>query len=163
MATGSPGATPAATRPHGWVIGARPTISHGDMLSMPACHLGGFFGFLGLPIRARRRKAMNNSTTPMRILTAMPASDGAVLGLGGSLPVNSTVRATTAASEASQPTMKAAPLRTPPLDIRTSMNAVRGIGSRVMTRPMRTRSKVTAPSRGTGSQMPPPVRLSGRT
>jgi hypothetical protein len=125
--------------------------NHGDMLSMPVCHLGGFFGFLGWPILARRRRAMNTSTTPMRILMAIPASDGAVLDFGGLLPVARMVRATTAARESSQPKMKAAPLRTPPLDIRTSMKAVRGIGSRVMTRPMRIRSSVTASPRESGA------------
>ena len=52
----------------------------------------------------------------MAIFTARAASDGAVLGLGGLFPVTSTVPATTMASEASQPKMNAAPLRTPPLD-----------------------------------------------
>src|ERR1700674_4047071 len=144
-------ATPAATRPQGWTRGARPMATHGDMLSMPVYHLGVFLGFLGWPILARRRRAMTTSATPMRILTAMAAREGAVLGLGGLLPVNRTVRAMTAASESSQPKMKAAPLRTPPWDIRTSMKAVSGIGSRVMARAMRTRSRVTAaPPRALG-------------
>ena len=117
--------------------------THGDMLSMPVCHFGVFLGFLGWPILARRRTAMTTSATPMSILTAMAAREGAVLGLGGLFPVTRTVRAITAASESSHPKMKAAPLRTPPLDIRTRMKAVSGMGSRVMTSAIRTRSRIT--------------------
>src|SRR5664280_1809807 len=108
-------ATPAATSPQGWVSGARPMAYHGDMLSMPVCHLGVFFGFFGLPIFRHWRTAMSTSTTPMAIFTARAASDGAVLGLGGLLPVMSTVPATTMASDRSHPKMNAAPFRTPPL------------------------------------------------
>ena len=116
---------------------------HGDMLSMPVCHLGVFFGFLGFPILRHCRMAMSTRTTPMAIFTARAARDGAVLGLGGLLPVSSTVPATTTASERSHPKMKAAPFRTPPLDASMRMKAVRGIGSSVTTRPMMTRSRIT--------------------
>jgi len=53
--------------------------------------------------------------------------------------VTSTVNAITIASDNSQPKMNAAPFRTPPFDERTRMNAVSGIGSSVITKPMRTR------------------------
>ena len=43
--------------------------------------------------------------------------------------------------------MKAAPFRVPPFARRIRMKAVRGIGSSVMTRPMRTRSRITRDSR----------------
>jgi hypothetical protein len=86
---------------------------------------------------------MTSNATPMAIFTASAASDGAVLGLGGLLPVTRIVPATTMASERSHPKMKAAPLRTPPLDARTRRNAVSGIGSRVMTKPMSNRSRIT--------------------
>ena len=56
----------------------------------------------------------------MTILTASAARDGAVLVLGGLLPVTSTVKAMTIASDTSQPKMKAAPFLTPP--IRPSFN-----------------------------------------
>ena len=46
---------------------------------------------------------------------------GAVLGLGGLLPVAATVIASTAAREHSHPKMKAAPLRVPPLESSTTM------------------------------------------
>ena len=59
----------------------------GDMLSRPVCHLGVFLGGLGFPILRRCRTAMNTRATPMRIFTARAASDGAVFGFGGLLPV----------------------------------------------------------------------------
>ena len=117
----------------------------GDMLSRPVCHFGGFFGGLGLPILRRCRTAMSTSATPMAIFTARAASEGAVFGFGGLFPVTRTVRATTMARESSHPKMNAAPLRVPPLDSRMRINAVRGIGSSVMTKPMISRSKITAP------------------
>ena len=80
----------------------------------------------------------------MAIFTASAASDGAVLGLGGLPPVRATVATTTMASDTNHPKMNAAPFLTPPLDASTRMKAVRGIGSRVMARPMITRSRVTA-------------------
>src|SRR5664280_2286230 len=106
--------------------------------------LGVFFGFFGLPIFRHWRTAMSTSTTPMAIFTARAASDGAVLGLGGLLPVMSTVPATTMASDRSHPKMNAAPFRTPPLDASTRMKAVSGIGSSVMTRPISNRSRITS-------------------
>src|ERR1700722_4557913 len=102
-------ATPAPTRPQGWVSGPSAMAYQGDMLSMPVCHLGVFLGFLGLPMRRQWRPGMNNSTAPIRIFTASPASDGGVLGLGGLLPVTNTVPATTMANETIHPKMKAAP------------------------------------------------------
>ena len=82
----------------------------------------------------------------MRILTARPAIDGAVLDFGGLLPVTSTVKAMTIASDASHPKMNAAPFLTPPRDASTRMNAVKGIGSRLITTPMRTRVKISTPN-----------------
>src|SRR5271156_2352762 len=92
-------ATPAATSPHGWVRGASPIANHGDMLSRPVCHFGGFLGGLGLPILRRCRSAMNKRATPMAIFTANAASEGAVFGFGGLFPVTRTVRATTMARD----------------------------------------------------------------
>ena len=83
--------------------------------------------------------AITVSPTPMASLAASAASEGAVLGWGGLLPVTSTVKAITIASDNSQPKMNAAPFLTPPLDARIRMNVVSGIGSSVITRPMRTR------------------------
>lgn len=114
----------------------------GDMLSIPACHLGVFFGFLGRPNRRYRRHATNNSTVPNAILAAKAPSDGAVLGFGGELPVASRVITTTTTSDATHPTMKAAPFRSPPSDARMRMNAVRGIGSSVTPNPMMTRLRI---------------------
>src|SRR5271154_142492 len=102
-------ATPAATKPQGCVNGARPIAYNGDMLSMPACHFGVFFGGFGFPIWRHRRIAITKRTTPIVIFTASAASDGAVLDLGGLLLVATIVTATTIASEASQPKMNAAP------------------------------------------------------
>ena len=115
----------------------------GDMLSKPVCHFGGFLGGLGFPIRRRCRTAISTRATPINIFTARAASEGAVLGFGGLLPVTRTVRATTTARETSHPKMKAAPLRVPPLDRRMSRKAVRGIGSRVITKPISRRSRIT--------------------
>ena len=75
----------------------------------------------------------------MASLAASAASEGAVLGLGGLLPVTSTVNAITITSETSQPKMNAAPFLTPPSEARMRMNAVSGIGWSVIARPMRTR------------------------
>jgi hypothetical protein len=75
----------------------------------------------------------------MASLAASAASEGAVFGFGGLLPVTSTVTAITIASETSQPKMNAAPFLTPPVDARIRMNAVSGIGSSVIASPMRTR------------------------
>src|ERR1700722_18843678 len=106
-------ATPAATSPHGCTSGANPMAYQGDMPSMPCCHLGVFLGFFGLPRRRRCRSAMANSTTPIRILAANDARDGAVFGLGGLFAVTSRVAETTMAKDKSHPKMKAAPFRTP--------------------------------------------------
>src|SRR5271166_6462846 len=134
-------ATPAATSPHGWVRGPRAMANQIDMLSIPVCHLGTFFGsFASLNLR-RLRMAMITSATPMAIFTASAAKDGAVLGFGGLLPVTTRVNAMTRASDTSQPKMNAAPFRTPFLDARTRMNAVSGIGSREIARPISRRLK----------------------
>src|SRR5580700_7597132 len=53
-------------------------------------------------------------------------------------------RATPMARERSHPKMKAAPLRVPPLERRIRRNAVSGMGSSVMTRPMSSRSRITS-------------------
>src|SRR5271165_2551684 len=111
--------TPAATSGHGWRSGPSPMAYHGVMLSTPVCHLGGFFGGFGLPIFRYCRIAITVSPTPRASLAARAASEGAVLGLGGLLPVTSNVNAITMASDNSQPKMNAAPFRTPPLDART--------------------------------------------
>src|SRR5271169_6048076 len=100
---------------------------HGDMLSRPVCHFGGFLGGLGFPMRRRCRIAISTRATPIAIFAARAPSDGAVFGCGGLLPVTRTVMATTMARERSHPKMKAAPLRVPPLDKRMSRKAVRGI------------------------------------
>src|SRR6516164_1402579 len=94
-------------RPQGWVSGASAIAYKGDMLSTLACHFGGFFGFLGCPNRRYCRSAMSRSTTPSAILNANAASDGAVLLLGGELPVARTVTATTMPSDTNHPETKA--------------------------------------------------------
>jgi hypothetical protein len=73
--------------------------------------------------------ASTMTETPAATSPASAASEGAVLGFGGLLPVTSTVNASTIASDSSQPKMNAAPFLTPPFDARTRMNAVSGIGS----------------------------------
>ena len=123
--------TPAAMSAQGWVSGPSLMAYQGVMLSMPVCHLGGFFGGFGLPSFLYCRIAITVSPTPMASLAARAASEGAVLGFGGLLPVTRTVNAITIASDSSQPKMNAAPFRTPPLDARTRMNAVSGSGSSV--------------------------------
>src|SRR5262245_58919388 len=89
--------------------------NHGDMLSTCSCHLGGFFGGLGLCLRRMCRIATATRPTPMAILTASAPMDGAVFGFGGLLPVASTVSATTMARDTSHPNTNAAPFRTPRL------------------------------------------------
>ena len=79
----------------------------------------------------------------MMVLTIRPATDGAVFARGGLLPVSRTVTATTIASDTSHPKMNVAPFRTPPCDANTRMNAVKGIGSRVIANPMRTRLRTS--------------------
>ena len=76
----------------------------------------------------------------MAIFTASWASEGAVLGLGGLLPVASTVTVTTIARHASHPNTKAAPFTTPRCEGSTMMNALSGSGSNAIARPIRTRS-----------------------
>ena len=66
-----------------------------------------------------------------------------MLGAGGLFPVTTRVTETTMASDTSHPKMKPAPFLTPPFDPSTKRKAVRGIGSSVMTSPMRMSSKVT--------------------
>src|SRR5580700_649401 len=79
---------------------------------------------------------MSTRTTPSAIFTASPASEGAVFGLGGLLPVAATVIVTTIASDASHPNTYAAPFTVPRLDGRMTMNAVNGNGSRVTAKPI---------------------------
>src|ERR1700722_4005440 len=119
-------AAPAPIRPHGCRTGARPMAYHGDMLSTCACHLGTFFGFFGCPLLRRCRIAIEIRTTPTAIFTASPASEGAVAGLGGWLPVESTVIATTITTDASRPNTKPAHFLTPRLDERMTRNAING-------------------------------------
>src|ERR1700756_4566152 len=86
--------TVAAPRPistQGCSVGASAMANHGDMLSTCACHLGGFLGGLGWPRARMCPTAILTRTTPSTILIASAASDGAVAGLGGSLPVAVTV------------------------------------------------------------------------
>src|SRR6516225_7793572 len=100
--------------------------NHGDMLSTCSCHFGGFFGGLGRPLARMCRTPMTTRTAPSAALTASAASVGAVLGLGGLLPVASTVTVTTMASDTSQPNTNAAPLTVPRLEGRITRNAVSG-------------------------------------
>ena len=74
---------------------------------------------------------MRTRTTPSAIFTASAASEGAIAGLGGLLPVAVTVIVTTIASDTSHPNTYAAPFNVPRLDGRTTMNAVSGSGSEV--------------------------------
>ena len=67
-----------------------------------------------------------------------------MFGLGGLLPVASTVTVTTIARDTSHPNTKAAPFRTPRLEGSTTMKAVSGSGSNAIARPIRTRSSTTA-------------------
>src|SRR5215471_3149440 len=132
-------AAPAPISTQGCSVGARTMANHGDMLSTCSCHLGGFFGGFGRPLARMCRTAMTTRTVPSAIFTASAASDGAVLGLGGLLPVASTVIVTTMASDTSHPNTNAAPLRTPPLEGSTTKNAVSGSGSSATAIPIRTR------------------------
>ena len=118
--------------------------NHGDMLSTCSGHFGGFFGGLGLPIRRRCRIAIQTRKAPIAIFTARDASDGAVFGLGGLLPVASTVTVTTMARDTSHPNTNAAPFLRPRLEGSTTMNAVSGSGSSVIAKPIRTRLSTIA-------------------
>ena len=80
----------------------------------------------------------------MAIFTASDASEGTVFGLGGLLPVASTVTATTMASETSQPNRKAAPFITPRFEGSTTTNADSGSGSSAIARPINSRSRTMA-------------------
>src|ERR1700750_903531 len=137
-------AAPAPISSHGCRVGARPRANHGDMLSTCACHLGGFFGGLGRPLARMRRTAITTRTAPSAIFTASAASEGAVLRLGGLLPVARTVIVTTMARDTSHPNTKAAPFRVPCLEGSTTRNAVSGSGSSVTARPIRIRLRTTA-------------------
>src|SRR5580700_6083327 len=137
-------AAPAPIRPHGCRTGARPMAYHGDMLSTCVCHLGGFFGFFGRLLLRRCRIAIATRMTPMAVFTTTPASEGAVFGLGGLLPVASTVTATTITRDASHPNTKAAPFLRPRLEGSTTRNAVNGSGSSAIATPISTRLSTTA-------------------
>src|SRR6516162_134291 len=132
-------AAPVPISTQGCNVGARTMANHGDMVSTCSCHLGGFFGGLGRPLARMCRTPITTRTAPSTILTASAASVGAVLGLGGLLPVASTVIATTMASDTSHPNTNAAPLRTPPLEGSTTKNAVSGSGSSATATPISTR------------------------
>ena len=73
----------------------------------------------------------------------MPGT-GAVLGLGGLLPVATTVMVTTMARDTSHPNTKAAPFQTPRLEGSTTMNAVSGSGSSATAKPIRIRLRTTS-------------------
>src|SRR6516164_3344063 len=137
-------AAPAPISAQGCSVGASAMANHGDMVSTCCCHFGGFFGGLGRPLARMCRIAMMTRTTPIATFAASAARDGAVLGLGGLLPVASTVTVTTTARDSSQPNTKAAPFRTPRLDGSTTMNAVSGSGSSVIAKPIRTRLSTMA-------------------
>src|SRR6516164_6084233 len=136
-------AAPAPISTQGCSVGASTMANHGDMLSTCSCHFGGFFGGLGRPRARMCRTAITTRTAPRAILAASAASDGAVLGLGGLLPVASTVTVTTIARDTSHPNTNAAPLTVPRLEGRITRNAVSGSGSRVIARPIRIRSRIT--------------------
>jgi len=105
-------AAPAPIRTQGWTTGARPMANHADMLSTCSCHFGGFFGFFGRRIRCHCRIAAAIRTTPIAIRTTSAVAAGDVCGLGGLLPVASTV----ATSSPSWPLRLPRPL--PPLQCR---------------------------------------------
>src|SRR5215470_20263159 len=137
-------AAPAPMSTQGCSVGASAMANHGDMLSTCSCHFGGFLGGLGRPLARMCRTAMTTKTAPSRILTTSDANDGAVFGLGGLLPVASTVIVTTMASDTSHPNTKAAPFRRPRSEGSTTRNAVSGSGSSVTARPIRIRLRITA-------------------
>src|SRR5215471_4967104 len=147
-------AAPAPISTHGCRAGARPRANHGDMLSTCACHLGGFFGGLGRPLARMRRTAITTRTAPSALFTASAASEGTVLGLGGLLPVASTVTVTTMARDTSHPNTKAAPFRAPRLDGSTTRNAVSGKGSSATATPIRTRLSTMAVPQRPGASAP---------
>src|SRR5215469_1561152 len=120
--------------------------NHGDMLSTCSCHFGGFFGFLGCCLISRRcRNAITTRTPPRAAFTASAASDGAVCGLGGLLPVATTETITTTARDISQPNTNAAPFRAPRSEGRMIRNAVSGRGSRATAKPIRNRLRRSMP------------------
>jgi len=83
-----------------------------------------------------RRTAITTRTAPSAIFTASAASEGTVLGLGGLLPVATTVTVTTMARDTSHPNTKAAPFRVPCSEGSTTRNAVSGNGSSVTAMPI---------------------------
>lgn len=87
---------------------------------------------------------MSTRTTPSASFTASAASEGAVDGLGGLLPVAATVIATTVASDTSHPNTYAAPFTVPRLDGRMTMNAVSGNGSKATAKPISMRFRTMA-------------------
>src|ERR1700748_801109 len=99
-------AAPAPISTQGCRAGARPRANHGDMLSTCSCHFGGFFGGFGRPLARMRRTAITTRTAPSATFTASAASEGAVLGLGGLLPVATTVIVTTMARAPRHPKHK---------------------------------------------------------
>jgi hypothetical protein len=114
------------------------------MVSTCSCHFGGFFGFFGCPILRRCRIAIATRKTPIAIFAASAPSEGAVFGLGGLLPVASTVIATTIARDTSHPNTNAAPFTAPRREGSRTMNVRIGSGSNAIAKPIRTRSSTTS-------------------
>src|SRR2546429_4710569 len=75
--------TPAAISAHGWVSGPSPMAYQGVMLSMPVCHLGGFFGGFRLPIFFYCPIAITVRPTPTASFAPEGGRAGGVLGVGG--------------------------------------------------------------------------------
>ena len=69
-------------------------------------------------------------------MIASEASEGTVAGLGGLLPVASTVIVTTMARDTSHPNTKAAPLTAPRREGSTMRKAVSGSGSSATATPI---------------------------
>ena len=137
-------AAAAATSDHGSMNAPKPATAHDDMWSSRAIQLGGLCGW---PIRCHWRNPTQISRAPRNALTASAASDGAVSGSGGLPPVNRTVIATIATTQASQPAMKARPFHTPFSTLTISPKATIVTGISVIASPMITRSRTTRPSR----------------
>jgi hypothetical protein len=74
---------------------------------------------------------------------ASAAVDGAVFGAGGFPPVVTTTAAITSTRQASQPRMNARPFLGPLSALSSRTKAVTGNGSRVIPRPMSSRSRTT--------------------
>src|SRR5580704_6972838 len=135
-------AAPAATSVQGCRNAASPAAAHSDIRSTLAIQVG---GLCGRPLRRCVCTASRISTTPAASLTARAASDGAVCGLGGLLPVARMTAAITATRQASQPRMYARPFQIPFWAASTRTNAVSGNGTNAIPSPMRSRLSTTPP------------------